>query len=1017
MNATSRPVGKGDHIFLVDGSSFIFRAYFQSMNQDRKYNYRSDGLPTGAIRLFATKLMQFVKDGADGIVPTHLAIIFDKSENSFRKELYPPYKSNRSDPPPDLIPQFPLMREAVRAFGLFPVEQDRYEADDLIATYARIAVDRGADVTIISADKDLMQLIRPGVSMYDPASGDAKSKTYRPERRIGREEVLAYFGVEPEKVIDVQALAGDSTDNIPGVRGIGVKTAAQLLSEYGDLEGLLARAGEIKQPKRREALIENAELARISKKLVTLIHDVELETPLDGLTLRPPPAVPLLAFLKAMEFTTITRRVSELYGVDANEVEPDARLKIGGSADPRALMPATAGEATGAASPTATASAGATSQGTALAELEPPSAKPALAAPSPSPSSLAAERQAEAARTKLDSGAYEVVSDIDRLDAWVAAAMEAGHLAFHAEASSADAMQAELIGISLAIAPGRAGYIPLAHRAEGAAGGLFDGGRAPGQIEARAALARLKPLLEDASVRKIGHNLKYDWLVLAQHGVELAPCDDTMLMSYVLDAGRGSHDINDLAQRWFGHTRVIPPDVAEQRKRASGIAQVPIDRAARHAAEEADIIFRLARLFRPRLIAQHLSTVYETLERPLVPVLASMERRGISIDSQILSRLSGEFAQGMARLEAQINELAGESFNLGSPKQLGDILFGKMGLPGGTKTRTGAWSTSARALDDLAEQGHELPKRILEWRQLSKLKSTYTDALPGFVNTQTRRVHTSFALASTTTGRLSSSEPNLQNIPIRTEEGRRIRTAFVATKGHKLVSADYSQIELRILAHIADIPQLRKAFADGLDIHAMTASEMFGVPIETMPPEVRRRAKAINFGIIYGISAFGLANQLSIPREEAGLYIRKYFERFPGIRDYMETTKRICRDNGYVTTIFGRKCNYAAIRSSNPSERAFMERAAINAPIQGSAADIIRRAMIRMDEAIEKAGLAARMLLQVHDELVFEVPDAEVEATLPVITKVMEEAPLPAVNLAVPLRVDARAAQNWDEAH
>ncbi|MBV9135425.1 MAG: DNA polymerase I [Hyphomicrobiales bacterium] len=1014
MTSASRPVGKGDHIFLVDGSSFIFRAYFQSMNQDRKYNYRSDGLPTGAIRLFATKLMQFVKDGADGIVPTHLAIIFDKSENSFRKELYPPYKSNRSDPPADLIPQFPLMREAVRAFGLFPVEQDRYEADDLIATYARIAVERGADVTIISADKDLMQLIRPGVSMYDPASGDAKSKTYRPERRIGREEVLAYFGVEPEKVIDVQALAGDSTDNVPGVRGIGVKTAAQLLSEYGDLEGLLARAGEIKQPKRREALIENAELARISKKLVTLIDDVALETPLDDLGLRAPPAVPLLAFLKAMEFTTITRRVSELYGVDANEVEADPRLKIGGSADPRALMPAPAVDA---ASPIVAAASGSVSQGAAVAELAPPQAKPALAAPTPSPSTLSSERQAEAARTKLDASAYEVVADPDRLEQWVAAAVEDGLAAIHAEASSPDPMQAELIGLSLAIAPGRACYVPLGHRAEGADGGLFGGGLAPGQVEARAALARLKPLLEDASVLKIGHNLKFAWLVLAQHGIEVTPCDDIMLMSYVLDAGRGSHAVDDLAQRWLGHTRIIPPDVAEQRKRTFGIAQLPIERAARHAAEQADIIYRLARLFRPRLIAQHLSTVYETLERPLVPVLASMERRGISIDSQILSRLSGEFAQGMARLEGEINALAGESFNLGSPKQLGDILFGKMGLPGGTKTRTGAWSTSARALDDLAEQGHELPKRILEWRQLSKLKSTYTDALPGFVNPQTRRVHTSFALASTTTGRLSSSEPNLQNIPIRTEEGRRIRTAFIATKGHKLVSADYSQIELRILAHIADIPQLRKAFADGLDIHAMTASEMFGVPIATMPPEVRRRAKAINFGIIYGISAFGLANQLSIPRDEAGLYIRKYFERFPGIRDYMETTKRVCRDNGFVTTIFGRKCNYAAIRSSNPSERAFMERAAINAPIQGSAADIIRRAMIRMDEALEKAGLAARMLLQVHDELVFEVPDAEVEATLPVITKVMEEAPLPAVNLAVPLRVDARAAQNWDEAH
>ncbi|MFI5013573.1 MAG: DNA polymerase I [Hyphomicrobiales bacterium] len=1013
-----RPVGKGDHIFLVDGSSFIFRAYFQSMNQDRKYNYRSDGLPTGAIRLFATKLLQFVKDGAAGIVPTHLAIIFDKSENSFRKELYPPYKGNRSDPPEDLIPQFPLMRETVRAFGLFPVEQDRYEADDLIATYAKVAVGRGADVTIISADKDLMQLIRPGVTMYDPASGDAKSKTYRPERRIGHEEVVAYFGVPPEKVVDVQALAGDSTDNVPGVRGIGIKTAAQLIEEFGDLETLLARAGEIKQPKRREALIENAELARISKKLVTLVDDVELATPLDDLGLHGLPATGLIAFLKAMELTAITRRVAELYGVEVAEVEPDERLKIGGTADPRARMAAAPAVPRTDASP---ADKGAElplfEQRAAPQEGPAPVEKPALPAPGPSPATLAAERLAEAASAKIDRSLYETVTTLERLDAWIADATEAGFVAVDTETSSLDAMQAELIGVSLAVAPGKAAYIPLGHRAPGGNGGLFDTGLVSGQLPVREALARLKPLLEDASVLKIGQNLKYDWLVLAQHGIEVAPCDDTMLMSYVLDAGRGNNGLDDLSQRWLGHKPVAFSEVAGQGKGFVGFARAPIERAAEYAAEDADIALRLWRLFKPRLVAERLLTVYELLERPMVDALARMERRGVAIDRHILSRLSGEFAQGMGRLEAEINVLAGERFNLGSPKQLGDILFGKMGLPGGTKTKTGAWSTSARALDDLAEQGHELPKRILEWRQLAKLKSTYTDALPGFVNPQTHRVHTSYALAATTTGRLSSSDPNLQNIPIRTEEGRKIRTAFVAIDGHKLVSADYSQIELRVLAHIADIPQLRKAFAEGLDIHAMTASEMFGVPIKGMPSDVRRRAKAINFGIIYGISAFGLANQLSIPREEAGAYIRKYFERFPGIRDYMDTTKRLCRENGFVTTIFGRKCNYPAIRSSNPSERSFMERAAINAPIQGSAADIIRRAMIRMDEALADAGLSGKMLLQVHDELVFEVPDAEVEATLPVVTKVMEQAPLPAVDLAVPLAVEARAAQNWDEAH
>jgi DNA polymerase I len=1014
---TARPVRKGDHIFLVDGSSFVFRAYFQSMNQDRKYNYRSDGLPTGAIRLFATKLLQFVKDGAVGIVPTHLAIIFDKTEESFRKEIYPQYKANRSEPPPDLIPQFPLMREAVRAFGLFPVEQDRYEADDLIATYARLAVARGADVTIISADKDLMQLIKPGVSMYDPASGTQQKGSFRPERRIGREEVIAYFGVPPEKVIDVQALAGDSTDNVPGVRGIGVKTAAQLIEEYGDLATLLARATEIKQPKRREALIENAENARLSRKLVTLVNDVSLETPLEDLLLRPPPAIPLVAFLKAMEFTTITRRVGELYSVDIGEIEADERLRIGGSADPRAKMVA-ASPAPLRAEPFAEAReaqlAASKDQGANAAKA---AAAEAAAAAGATPSALAAARLAEAASSKIDRSAYDTVTSLERLEAWIDAARDVGRLALGTKTTSLDAMRAELIGVSLALTPGKACYIPLAHRAQGGDGGLFDGGLLQGQIDTSKALNLLKHLFEDAGVLKIGQNLKFDWLVLARHGIEIAPCDDTMLMSYVLDAGRGSNGMDELSQRWLGHKPLQSSEVTGQGKSFIGFDRVPIERATEYAAEEADITLRLWRLFKQRLVSEHLLTVYETLERRMIEVLARMERRGIAIDRPILSRLSGDFAQGMGRLEAEINTLAGEPFNLGSPKQLGDILFGKMGLPGGTKTKTGAWSTSARALDDLAEQGHELPKRILEWRQLSKLKSTYTDALPGFVNPDTHRVHTSYSLASTTTGRLSSSDPNLQNIPIRTEEGRKIRTAFVATKGYKLVSADYSQIELRILAHIADIPQLKQAFADGLDIHAMTASEMFGVAVQGMPPEVRRRAKAINFGIIYGISSFGLANQLGIPREEAGAYIRKYFERFPGIRDYMDTTKRFCREHGYVSTIFGRKCNYPAIRSSNPSERAFMERAAINAPIQGSAADIIRRAMLRMDEALEKAGLSAQMLLQVHDELVFEVPEAEVEATMPVVQRVMEAAALPAVSLTVPLAVEARSARNWDEAH
>ncbi|MBV9217972.1 MAG: DNA polymerase I, partial [Methylobacteriaceae bacterium] len=632
------------------------------------------------------------------------------------------------------------------------------------------------------------------------------------------------------------------------------------------------------------------------------------------------------------------------------------------------------------------------------------------------PRTLAAAR-AEEAVAPVDRSAYEAITSLDRLERWIAEARETPVIAVDTEATSLDPMQADLIGISLCLAPGRACYIPLGHREPGTGDLFASANLLAGQLALREVLDRLKPLLEDPSVLKVGHNLKFDWVALQQHGIEVGPLGDTMLAAYVLDAGLHAPGMDELAQEHLRHKPIQLGEVAGQGKNYVGFARVPIERAKDYSAERADVTLRLWRVLAPRLPADRMTTVYESLERPLVEVLARMERRGIAIDRQILSRLSGDFAQEMAQLEAEIHGLAGEAFNLGSPKQLGDILFGKMGLPGAKRTATGAWSTSASILDDLAELGHELPARILDWRQLAKLKSTYTDALPGFVNPNTHRVHTSYALASTTTGRLSSSEPNLQNIPIRTEEGRKIRTAFVATPGHKLLSADYSQIELRILAHIADIPQLKQAFADGLDIHAMTASEMFGVPIAGMPSEVRRRAKAINFGIIYGISAFGLANQLGIPREEAGAYIRKYFERFPGIRAYMDATKRSVRETGHVRTIFGRKCHYPRVNASNPSERAFNERAAINAPIQGSAADIIRRAMIRMDEALAKARLNAQMLLQVHDELVFEVPETEVEATIPVVRRVMEEAPHPAVALSVPLHVDAKAAHNWDEAH
>lgn len=998
MTSTHQPVGPGSHVFLVDGSSFVFRAYFQSIRQDAKYNYRSDRLPTGAVRLFCVKLLQFVREGAAGVTPTHLAIIFDKSENSFRKQIYPEYKAHRAEPPEDLIPQFPLMRAAVRAFGLTPIEQDVYEADDLIATYAAQARAKGAEVLIISADKDLMQLIEPGVKMYDPASGVAGSKGAREERMIGEQEVVDYFGVTPDKVVDVQALAGDSTDNVPGAKGIGVKTAAQLINEYGDLDSLLAQASQIKQPKRREALTEPAavELIRLSKKLVELVRDVPLETPLDDLGLGDPDAKTLVAFLQAMEFTTITRRVAEIYGVETQEIAPDPAFI--GAAGWRARD----GEMRDAPAPVA-----------------PSAAKPASADKTQrmTPTALVLSRQAEAQASTIDRSAYETILSLKQLDDWIAQARAAGVVAVDTETTSLDAMQCELVGVSMAIAPGRACYIPLQHR-EAGSGDLFGGADLiAGQIPLDQALARLKPLFEDDAVLKIAHNMKYDLLVLARYGVAVSPLEDTMLISYALDAGRNNHGLDELAQKHLGHANIPFSEVAGSGRSFIGFARVPLDRATEYSGEDSDVTLRLWRLLKPRLTAERRDHVYETLERPMVATLAAMERRGVMIDRAILSRLSGEFAQDMARLEADIFEMAGESFNLASPKQLGDILFGKMGLPGAKKTATGAWSTSASVLEDLAVEGNDFSRRILDWRQLAKLKSTYADALPGFVNPQTGRVHTSYALASTTTGRLSSSEPNVQNIPVRNEAGRKIRKAFIAAPGHVLISADYSQIELRLLAHIADIPQLKKAFADGIDIHAMTASEMFGVPVKDMLADVRRRAKAINFGIIYGISAFGLANQLGISRQEAGDYIKRYFERFPGIRDYMEAMKKLVREQQAVTTIFGRVCHFPRIASANPSDRAFYERAAINAPIQGAAADIIRRAMTRMDATLIDAGLSAQMLLQVHDELVFEAPAAEADATIAVARRIMEQAPEPVVQMSVPLHVDARAAANWDEAH
>ncbi|MFD1697429.1 DNA polymerase I [Roseibium aestuarii] len=995
-----------DHLILVDGSTFIFRAYHALPPLTRK----PDGLPVGAVSGFCNMLWKLLQEGLSpepGDEPTHMAVIFDHSSKTFRSDIYPEYKAHRPEPPEDLIPQFGLIREATRAFSVHCVEQEGFEADDLIATYARQAAAAGARVTIASGDKDLMQLIGPTVKMIDTMKG----KTFE------EADVFEKFGVGPDKVIEVQSLAGDSVDNVPGVPGIGLKTAALLINEFGDLETLLSRASEIKQNKRRENLIEFAEQARVSKQLVTLKQDVPVLVPVDHLAVTEIDGPKAVGFLKAMGFTTLTKRVAETTGAELANIEPaDFQVPGWDVPDGKGRLSPASPTARGVAAPAASSTSQSEAGDGASSSPASGSAQADLPAGMMVPQTVASEAADAARNTTIDPSTYETVTTVERLKEWVAEAYEVGTVAFDTETTSLDAMQADLVGVSLATAPGKACYVPLGH-VDGEGDLLGGGGLLPGQIPLGEALAVLKPMLEDRAVLKIAQNLKYDWLLMTRYGVDIAPFDDTMLLSYTLDAGKGGNGMDELSERWLGHTPIPFKEICGSGKSMITFDKVAIDKATAYAAEDADVTLRLWQVLKPRLASERMATVYETLERPMVPVLARMERRGISVDRQMLSRLSGDFAQGMAAEEDEIYALAGETFNIGSPKQLGDILFGKMGLPGGKKTKTGAWSTSASVLEDLAAEGHELPSKIVAWRQLSKLKSTYTDALPGFIHPETKRVHTSYSLAATTTGRLSSSEPNLQNIPVRTEAGRKIRKAFVATPGHKLISADYSQIELRVLAHMADIPQLKKAFADGLDIHAMTASEMFGVPIEGMDPSVRRRAKAINFGIIYGISAFGLAAQLGIGRGEASDYIKTYFERFPGIRDYMEAVKKEVHANGYVTTIFGRKAHYPDVNTSNPNMRAFYERAAINAPIQGSAADILRRAMVRMEDRLSHSRLDAQMLLQVHDELIFEVPDAQVEVTLPVIREVMEKACEPALTLSVPLQVDARAADNWDEAH
>lgn len=944
-------------LVLIDGSGYIFRAYHGLPPLTRK----SDGLPVGAVAGYCNMLYRLIKEHRGDDAPSHLAVIFDAAAKTFRNEIYDGYKAHRPPAPEDLIPQFPLIREATRAFGLPAIELEGFEADDLICTYAHLAVQRGFKVTIVSSDKDLMQLVTDEVSLMDPVKATP----------IGREQVIEKFGVPPERVVDAQALIGDSSDNVPGAPGIGVKTAAQLLTDFGDLDAVLARASEIKQEKRRQTLIDFRDQILMSRELVRLRCDVPPPADIDSFALREPDADVLSAFLAMMEFASLARRV-------------------GGTLS---LM-----------------------QGTAMDKLpSAPVSRPLYGAPKAAP--------AQTALLPFDLDAYACVQSIEELRGWIDEAYAAGVVAVDTETDDLSASHSGLCGISLATAPNRACYIPLGHTAAegldfgGDFGGNFGGGGAGlTQIPLQQAIAALKPLLEDRGVLKIGQNIKYDLSVLHRHGIDVTPYDDTMLISYALEGGLHNHGMDELSELHLGHTPIPFKEVAGSGKNLKSFKYVDLTPATRYAAEDADVTLRLWHILKPRLAREGQMAMYETLERGMPAVLSEMELAGIRIDPQVLQSLSHDFGTRMSELEAEAHALVGRPFNLNSPQQLGVIFYDEMQLPGGKRTASGQWATDVKVLEDLAEKGQPLAKLLLDYRQLAKLKGTYTDNLIGHADPQTQRIHTSFHLAATPTGRLSSNEPNLQNIPIRTKEGRKIRRAFIAKPGHRLISADYSQIELRILAHIGDIPQLKAAFARGDDIHAMTASEMFSVAMEDMTSEIRRRAKAINFGIIYGISAFGLANQLGIERGEAGRYIETYFERFPGIKAYMDTTKAFVAANGFVTTLHGRKIHIPEINGKG-AQKAFAERAAINAPIQGTAADIIRRAMMRMPKALTEAGFTTKMLLQVHDELIFEAPDSEVEAVIPLVKQIMSDAALPAIEISVPLVVEAHAALNWDEAH
>ena len=929
--------GKGHHLHLIDGSGFIFRAYHALPPLTRK----SDGLPVGAVSGFCNMLFKIIEDQKGSNAPTHLVVVFDAKGKTFRSDIYPEYKMNRPPAPEDLIPQFPLTRDATRAFGLACIEQEGFEADDIMATLAVQAREAGGQVTIVSSDKDLMQLVGNGVEMYDAMKN----------KRIGPEQVEEKFGVAPNRVIDVQSLAGDSVDNVPGAPGIGVKTAALLINEYGDLDSLLERASEIKQPKRRETLIENADQIRTSRDLVTLKTDMEMDCDFDDFQVQAPDPEVVLKFLSEMEFRTMSARIANKLGVSAPEISSD---RINNE-----------------------------------------------------------DQITEAESISINTEKYELIDNVNDLNRWVTKIYQRGYVAVDTETTGLNDMIVDLVGICLSVEIGEACYIPVGHT--NGEDDLFGGASlCNGQINLDEALEILRPVLQDPSIIKIGQNVKYDTKIFARYDVNLAPVDDTMLLSYAINGGKHNHGMDYLSERYLNHKPISIKTLLGSGKSAITFDKVSINDAVNYAAEDADITLRLWKLFKPMLHESSVTKVYETLERPLIPVLAKMEMNGIKVDRNTLSRMSNNFAQSMSGLEAEIYNLAGQTFNVGSPKQLGEILFDKLELPGGKKGKTGAYGTGVDVLEDLASEGHELPVKVLDWRQMSKLKSTYTDALQGHINPNTGRVHTSYVISGASTGRLSSTDPNLQNIPIRSEAGRKIREAFIAEEGNVLLSLDYSQIELRILAHIAKIDTLKQAFHEGQDIHALTASQMFNVPLENMDPMVRRQAKAINFGVIYGISGFGLARNLRIPRKEAQSFIDTYFERFPGIRTYMDETVSFAKENGYVETLFGRKIHTSEINAKGP-QAGFAKRAAINAPIQGTAADVIRRAMVQMPNAISH--LPAKMLLQVHDELIFEVNKDALNETTEVVRNIMEKASEPVVKLDVPLVVDAGFGNNWADAH